>query len=114
MILSQTQKERGENYEVHFSCRQQFKAMDTDLQQRIRNVCEVMRPARLNMFGNDDYTDDEQARLINLANQNHVPASLCLIWYTSDHHWDNFQVQWQNLPEPEGIRFQMYFEPVDK
>ena len=110
MLLTQTQSQRAENYAVHFNCRQMFKAMDADIQQRIRNVCEVMRPASLNMFGNDNYTEKEEARLIDLANQNRVPASMCLIWYTSDSAWDNFQVQWQNLPEPEGIRFQMYFE----
>jgi hypothetical protein len=110
MLLTQTQKERAENYAVHFNCRQMFKAMDESTQARIRNVCEVLRSPKLNIFGNDDYTEEEYKRLVDLANQNGVMASMCLSWYTSDHEWDNFQVQWQNLPEPEGVRFQMYFE----
>jgi hypothetical protein len=87
-----------------------FKAMDESTQTRIRNVCEVTRQPKLNMFGNDDYTEAECRRIVDLANQNGVMASMCLIWYTSDHAWDNFQAQWQNLPEPDSIKFQMYFE----
>lgn len=114
MLLTQTQSQRAENYAIHFNCRQMFKLLEPEIQQRIRNVCEVMRPATMNMFGNDNYTEAEESRLINLANQNKVQASMCLIWYTSDTAWDNFQVQWQNLPEPEAITFQFYNEHVDK
>jgi hypothetical protein len=75
-LVTQTQAERAENYSVHFNCRQMFKALDTDTQQRIKNVCEVMREPNLSMFGNDDYTEKEYRCLIDLANQNGIMASM--------------------------------------
>jgi len=104
--------QRRDNYVFHYDVRQQVKALEPGQIQRLKNIAEVIRPPKLNDYGCDDYSPDEWFQIITLANQSGVLAYMCIKWYHSDKDWENFLVNWKNLPEvPERDVFSIAYGP---
>ena len=92
---------RADNYAHHFECRQTIKAMSGEQKNQLVHAAGHLTPPRLSLFGASEYSQDQEAVLIALANQvSFTDPWLINPWYTSEAGWDAFQTAWDNLPEP--------------
>ena len=91
---------RAENYQSHFGKRQLALNLSPEIQSRYAGVCRLLpRPARLNVWGVDDYGYTEVGEAVVLAVRYGLESRLLLPWYWSDEGWADFQAQWSELPE---------------
>jgi len=92
---------RADNYAHHFSCRQTIKAMSGEQLNQLCHTAGHLVPPRLSLWGASEYSKDQEAVLIALANQiSFTDPWLINPWYTSELGWQEFQKAWDNLPEP--------------
>jgi len=93
------QRTRRDNYAAHFANRQYVKTLPPELQMCYLTATQVTKPPKLNPYGADSYSDEDWMLIINLAQQRGLQAFYINPWYTSEEGWQDFQNQWQNLPE---------------
>jgi hypothetical protein len=94
-------EQRADNYKHHFECRLQIKTMSEDTRNTYAHAAGHLQTPKLSVFGATDYTRDEGAVLIQLANQiGSRDPWLINPWYTSEAGWKALQEAWDNLPEP--------------
>jgi hypothetical protein len=96
---------RRDNYTAHFANRNYVKACPVELQMTYLTASQVIhKQPKLNDYGADSYTDEDWQMIINLANNRGLQAFYINPWYTSEEGWQDFQCQWQALPEEIEIK----------
>lgn len=101
------QQYRGSNYASHYEKRQMALTYPADFRAKIyRLIAESELPAPvLNQWGCDSYNGAQMMLQIEIASrlQFSIPAYLINLWYWGDAGWEDFQAQWQALPEGKAI-----------
>lgn len=102
-------RQRRDNYVSHFKFRQTFKALPVEMQLLYQKFSVLLPRPVLDVWGAGGYTMDEMNGLIKLANSKGLPNCWMLVpWYATDEGWNDFQKQWQELPDV------VHMPPVDE
>ena len=93
------QRTRRDNYAAHFAARKFVQTLPPELQMCYLTATQVTKPTKLNPYGADSYSDEDWTLIVNLAQQRGLQAFYINAWYTSNEGWQDFQKQWQELPD---------------
>ena len=98
----EVQKARAEWYSFHYENRQKVKHFDNEKMQTYQYTASMIMPARMTIYGGvaDDWPE---RKAYELAGQYKLDVNLINHWYLSEAGWEEFQRQWQQLPEPVDL-----------
>ena len=95
------QLRRRDNYVHHFECHKFIMAHPEEELKHYRHLLQYIQPPILNPFGCDSYDEEQEKEIIAIARSEAIQdASFLISWYLSDEGWQDFQRQWDELPEP--------------
>lgn len=99
---------RGANYVAHYEFRQYVLSLPKEVQEKYHSLSMVFPEWKLNNFGAVQINEDEENRLISLANQHGLQAWYLISIYTSDDGWNKFVGQFNELPPDESYPHLLY------
>jgi hypothetical protein len=105
-VIIDVNRRRADNYQWHFSCRQYAKnhPYQTEIAACLRSL---PRPT-LDIFGSEcldgrpvgSYPEQNLEGFFSLAARFGLESACWMMyWYWSDQGWQEFEMQWQALPE---------------
>jgi hypothetical protein len=96
------QRSRRDWYAFHYECRQKAMALDKDIIHAYLEAVKNLLPPVMTMFGGL-LADYPERRAYEIAAVYGLDVNLLNPWYLTTEGWDEFQILWQQLPEPINL-----------
>ena len=90
---------RRDNYVHHFECHKFMMANPEEEIKHYQHISQYVQAPILNPFGCDSYDEVQWNQIFKIATAEGLKAVYLVPWYLSEEGWQDFQKQWDQLPD---------------